>query len=295
MADLQADVYVAPSVPAKSATGASVLWSPISCTLIRGKSSAVLVDTPITIKQTSDLADWIENLIPHKNLTHIFITHGHGDHCMGIKLIPDRFPGVKAVATLGTVAHMKQQFETVFFAKFWRSLFPEDGILPPVHELVIAEPLPSNEINLEGYMLRAIDVGFTDTESTSILHVPDLHLVVAGDVVYGDVHQYLVEANTKEKREEWIKAIELVESLKPHTVVPGHKRLGAVDGVHYLESSKQYILDFQRFLDEGISDLKELFGKMLEKHGGRLEGSRSVLFGSSAATIAGTKKTESRV
>jgi hypothetical protein len=42
--------------------------------------------------------------------------------------------------------------------------------------------------------LRAIDVGFTDTEGTSILHVPDLHLVVAGDVVYGDVHQYLIRS-----------------------------------------------------------------------------------------------------
>jgi hypothetical protein len=116
------------------------------------------------------------------------------------------------------------------------------------------------------------------------LHVPDLHLVVAGDVVYGDVHQYLIEANTKAKRGEWIKAIELVERLNPHTVILRHRRPGVVDGVHYLKSSKQYILDFQRFLDEGVSDPKVLFGKM-EKYGRRLEGSKGVLFGSSAAAL----------
>lgn len=291
MSSLQADVYVAPSVPANSSAGGTVPWSPISSTLIRGQSSAVLVDTPITIAQTTALADWIEDLIPHKNLTHVFITHGHGDHCMGIKVLQERFPGLKAVATTGTVAHMKQQFEPKFFAKFWRGFFPDEGVLTDVGDLVIAEPLPDDGMfELEGHTLRAIDVGFTDTEGTSVLHVPDLHLVVAGDVVYGDVHQFLIEANTKAKREEWIKAIELVESLNPHTVIPGHKRPGAVDGVHYLKSSKQYILDFQGLLDEGVSDPKVLFGKMMEKYGERLAGSKGVLFASCGAALAAQKK-----
>lgn len=294
MVDLQADVYVAPSVLANSvASGTTVAWSPISCTLIRGKISAVLVDTPITIKQTTDLADWIDELIPHKNLTHIFITHGHGDHCMGISILRGRFPGVKAVATPATIELMKQQFEPTFFASFWRGFFPEDGILTPVDDLVIADPLPeNNEIDLEGHILHAIDVGFTDTHGTSVLHIPDLHTVIAGDVVYGDVHQYLIEANTKAKRQEWIKAIELVEALKPHVVVPGHKRPGAVDGVHWLESTKRYILDFQGFLDEGVADPKVLFAKMMKKHGGRLAGSKSVLFGGIVAALAAKKEGE---
>lgn len=212
---------------------------------------------------------------------------------MGIKVLQDRFPGVQAVATPATIEHMKQQFEPNFFQKFWRGFFPDEGVLTPVEDLIIADPLPpSNEIDLEGHILRAIDVGFTDTEGTSVLHIPDLHAVVAGDVVYGDVHQYLIEANTKAKREEWIKAIEVVEALKPHTVIPGHKRPGAVDGVHYLKSTKQYILDFQGFLDEGVTDPTDMFGKMMEKYGGRLAGSRSVLFGGVAAALAAQKSVE---
>jgi Metallo-beta-lactamase superfamily len=77
---------------------------------------------------------------------------------------------------------------------------------------------------IEGHTFRAIEVGHTDTVDTTVLHVPDIHLVVAGDAVYGDVHQFFGEANTTAKREEWLKAIEKVESLNPHTVVAGHKR-----------------------------------------------------------------------
>lgn len=163
---------------------------------------------------------------------------------------------------------MKQQFEPKFFAGFWRGFFPHEGLLPD-----------DGVFELEGHKLHAIDVGFTDTDGISVLDVPDMHLVVAGEVVYGDVHQYLIEANTKPKRENWVKAIELVESLNSHTVIPGHKRPGAVDGVNYLTNSKQYILDFQRFLDDGVMDAKILYGKMMGKYGGRLEGSKGMLFG----------------
>ncbi|MFC8244697.1 hypothetical protein [Streptomyces chartreusis] len=33
----------------------------------------------------------------------------------------------------------------------------------------------------------------TDTDHTTVLHIPDLDLVVAGDAVYNDVHLYLSE------------------------------------------------------------------------------------------------------
>ena len=37
--------------------------------------------------------------------------------------------------------------------------------------------------SLEGHDLVLVDVGHTDTDDTSVLHVPDLGLVVAGDVI----------------------------------------------------------------------------------------------------------------
>ena len=58
-------------------------WSPISATLISGESDAVLVDTFITVEQNRALIDWIA--ATGKNLTTIYATHGHGDHCLWCK------------------------------------------------------------------------------------------------------------------------------------------------------------------------------------------------------------------
>ena len=78
---LQADVYVSSRLPlAIKRLGEPSSFSSISCTLIHGDFEAVLVDTPLSIPQTEDLAGWIKATAPGKDLRYVYITHGHGDH-----------------------------------------------------------------------------------------------------------------------------------------------------------------------------------------------------------------------
>jgi len=82
-AQLTLEVYTTPGRPIVSATksegpGDIPMWSPSSATLIYGEHDAVLVDVPATFDQTDALADWAES--KGRRLTHIYITHGHGDH-----------------------------------------------------------------------------------------------------------------------------------------------------------------------------------------------------------------------
>jgi glyoxylase-like metal-dependent hydrolase (beta-lactamase superfamily II) len=63
------------------------MWNPISSTLIYGKREAVLVDAFITIEQANALVDWVA--ASGKNLTTIYVTHGHGDHFFGIGALLD--------------------------------------------------------------------------------------------------------------------------------------------------------------------------------------------------------------
>jgi glyoxylase-like metal-dependent hydrolase (beta-lactamase superfamily II) len=58
-----------------------------AATLISGERDAVLVDA-LTVAQARDLADWIA--AHDKNLTAVYITHGHGDHWFGLSVILDR-------------------------------------------------------------------------------------------------------------------------------------------------------------------------------------------------------------
>src|SRR5271170_3843690 len=74
----------------------SLAWVPNSSTLIYGERDAVLVDTFLTAEASQALADWV--ITSGKNLTTIYLTHGHGDHFFGTGLLKQRFPHARAVA-----------------------------------------------------------------------------------------------------------------------------------------------------------------------------------------------------
>ena len=78
-------------------------FSPQASTLVHGAEDAVLVDAPLTADQARALGDWVAG--KGRNLTDIFITHGHGDHWFAAGLLAERF-GARVVATATTVAQM---------------------------------------------------------------------------------------------------------------------------------------------------------------------------------------------
>jgi glyoxylase-like metal-dependent hydrolase (beta-lactamase superfamily II) len=265
-AGLTFDVYVAPQMPTVSddlPPGATQrLWSPISATLITGRQDAVLVDALMTVGQARDLADWIE--AHEKHLRAVYITHGHGDHWFGLATILDRFPDVRGFAVPAVIEQMRQASTPEFLASFWKSRFP--GQIPD--DLVVADPLPYNTIELEGHDLVAVGIGHTDTDDTTCLHVPAIGLVVAGDAAYNDVHLYLAESGP-EGRRDWIAALDTIESLHPRAVIAGHKRADRDDNPRIIDETRQYIRDFDR-IAQTTDTARELYDQMLALHPDRI-------------------------
>src|SRR5580692_8030947 len=106
---LQYEVHVTPGIPIVTADKPpgvdATFFQAMASTLIYGTNDAVLVDTFMTVVQASALADWVE--AKGKNLTTIYITHGHGDHWFGSGTLVERFPKVRLVATPSSVEVMK--------------------------------------------------------------------------------------------------------------------------------------------------------------------------------------------
>ncbi len=233
-------------------------WSPISATLICGRQDAVLVDPLMTVEQGMAVADWVSTT--GKNLTTVYITHGHGDHWFGLGAVRERFPGVRAVATPAVIDSMRKWSAPEVLRTFWQPRFP--GQIPDDNP--VADPLGGPSFELEGRQLVAVDVGHTDTDDTTVLHVPDIGLVVAGDAAYNDVHQYLAESGSQ-GRQDWLTALDVIEALDPRAVVAGHKRYGNDDNPRIIDQTRQYISDFDR-LDKETTTAEELYWQMLAIH-----------------------------
>ena len=262
---LEWDVFVTPSIPLVSNSlppgQKQMVWQPMASTLIFGRRDAILVDAYITVKQTEALIEWVAK--SGKNLTTIYVTHGHGDHWFGIGVLLSRFPNARAVATASVVEVMRRRSspETL---QGWKAMFP--GQIPD--KLIIADKLQGNSIQLEGQDLVAVEVGHSDTEFSTCLHVPSIGLVVAGDVAYSECHQYFAETD-KPKRQEWIAALDKIKALNPTAVIAGHKRPGRADSPQIVEETQKYIRDFD-CVDEMTTTKEQLYDEMLQLYPDRV-------------------------
>ena len=220
-------------------------FSPMASTLIYGREDAVLTDPGMTVEQARVLGDWVAG--KGRNVTDIFITHGHGDHWFAAGLLAQRF-GARVVATAATIAQMQGNVATR--PLLWDKLYP--GLLPP--STVTAVTVPGDRLTLEGHGLVMADVGHGDADVNSVLHVPDLGLVVAGDVIYNGVHMYLGQSAAGGFGP-WRDAISRIEALGPRHIVCGHQsRLLDDDAERTIAETRQYLDDAEELLRTESTD-----------------------------------------
>ena len=239
--NLAYDVFVndPPPPPGFLPNGEPKRFSPMASTLIYGSQDAVLTDPGLTEDQARALGDWVAG--KGRNVTDIFITHGHGDHWFAAGLLAERF-GARVVASAGTIAQMHGSVATR--PLLWDKLYA--GLIPP--SPVTAVTVPGNRFALEGHDLAIVEVGHTDSDDTSVLHVPDLGLVVAGDAIYNGVHMYLGQSAVGGFGP-WRDAIDKVEALESRHIVCGHQNSRLDDDARRtIEQTRHYLDDAEELL-----------------------------------------------
>jgi glyoxylase-like metal-dependent hydrolase (beta-lactamase superfamily II) len=263
MPELRYDVFVSEGVarqrPERLPDGSPLVSSPLASTLIFGEHDAVLVDAPYTHGQIRQVGEWVERSGRH--LVAIYATHAHGDHWFGTAALQERFPDAVAYATPGTIAAMHRALQA---RAVWDNDFP--SLIPP--SPVVYEPMPTEGLTLEGQQLVALEVGHTDTDDTTVLHVPSIGLVVAGDAVYNGVHQMLLES-AGGGLEAWLTALHVIEALEPKFVVAGHKNRELPDDPATIDETRQYLLDAQKLIAAKVTP-QEYFETLVSRYPGRL-------------------------
>ncbi len=96
-------------------------WPATSASLLTGAKEAVLIDALLTTAEAAQLVEWIR--AKNKSLTTVYVTHGHGDHFLGLSTIIAAFPDAKAVTLPEVVPFTDQQVSEAALAQ-WGTLFP---------------------------------------------------------------------------------------------------------------------------------------------------------------------------
>ena len=180
--------------------------------IITGAKEAILIDAQFSLAHAHRVV--ADVLAAGKALTTVYITHAHPDHYFGIEVIKAAFPNARIVATPYVLAAIEKSFPKKI-AEWGPRLganAPRKPTLPQALETSLA---------LEGHAIEVIGPVQGDAANNTMLWVPSLKAVIAGDTVFGGTHVWTASSDQAE-RAAWLKTLERIEALKPDVVVPGH-------------------------------------------------------------------------
>jgi glyoxylase-like metal-dependent hydrolase (beta-lactamase superfamily II) len=258
---IRATVYAGrwPNIPAVEFPGIpNGTFSPTTSALITGATEAVLIDAQYLKDDVRDLGDLIERT--GKKLTTIYITHAHQDHYVGFGPLLERFPGAKCVALPHVVEAIKESMDMQ--TEQWKLLFGDACVTAGP----VPEPMEGHTIYVDGSPLNIIEVKQADIHPTTIVHIPEIDVVVAGDSIYNEIHAMLGFA-TPAEWQDWLETVDIVENLKPRMIVAGHRRPDGDDHAvdRMIAQTRSYIKDFAAAY-EIAKDAEELISTMVAKY-----------------------------
>jgi glyoxylase-like metal-dependent hydrolase (beta-lactamase superfamily II) len=253
--DLHARVYTSPFGAFEQIDGG---FSPTTSTLLVGRREAVLIDAQHLKPDVQELGDLVAET--GRELTTIYITHGHADHWYGIDDLVRRFPAARVVALPGVVKWIEDNEELM--AAQWSALFGDRVALPTTRPAT----LEGSSLELEGHEIDVLELGQGDIAPSTAVYVSALGLVVPGDVIYNRIHAMLGFVDP-EQSQDWLRGIDKVEELHPSAIVAGHRHPDAphTEPARMIQETRQYIRDFEEAAAASAS-ADELTNRMTERY-----------------------------
>ena len=210
-----------------------------NATLIMGARDAVLVDPPFTKADAHRVAAMV--LDSGKRLTHVFVTHDHPDHFFSMDVLEEAFPGAEIVAHPTVVADIWRSLP--FKVARWSPALGANGPAYPG----APHALTSDTITLEGHALQVIGPMQGDHVHSTVLWAPAIRALIAGDLVFNEVHLWLGEHEPANVAA-WAQSIRQLQALDPAIVVAGHARPGLPDDASGLAFTASYLAAWQELV-----------------------------------------------
>lgn len=231
----------------------------VDSTLVTGDKDAILIDAQFDRADAHRLV--AEILEAKKNLTTVYITHGHPDHYFGLEVIHQAFPKAKLVALPKTVEEIKKT--AAGKVKQWGPMYGDNLTSNPV----IPTALAGTTLTLEGQTLEIHGGAQGDDSNNSYVWIPSTKTVIAGDIIYRGVHVWTAETKV-DQRKAWRKTLDELAALKPTTVIAGHKDPKLDDTAAGIDQTRAYLDAFDAAVassktsDEAQAKVKKQYGTL---------------------------------
>lgn len=206
----------------------------VASVIVMGKTDAVLIDAQWTLSNAHRVI--AEILETGKDLKTIYLTHAHPDHYFGAGTIAEAFPGARVVAVPSEADIINKQF----FGKIeiWEGTIGPRNVC---RKTVTVEALTEDYFDLEGHRLEVISKVMGDMRHNTMVWIPCIKTLYASDVLFNQAHPFTCELTAAE-RQEWIAAIDRIESMGAEVIIPGHQKPGMLFDKSSLAFTREYLV-----------------------------------------------------
>ena len=225
--------------------------------MLEGVREVMLVDAQLTKTKAERLLQAIRET--HKPLSLIYITHEHADHFLGLEVFRAAYPSVRIIATSAVLARINQVYQEKIDK--WKQLLGSDAAT----RVVPIEPLDGDTITFDSSHIEVLKHIRGDTDENTMLWIPERRILVAGDVVFNDMHVYTAETDSL-ARGKWLHSLNAIRAMRPSVVIPGHSKSGArLDASTAVDFTETYLRVFEEELKQAkgpeglIEAMKERF------------------------------------
>jgi glyoxylase-like metal-dependent hydrolase (beta-lactamase superfamily II) len=225
--------------------------------IVEGGHEVMLVDAQLTKTSAEKVLREIKET--KKPLSLIYITHEHADHFLGLEVFKDAYPRARIIANSAVVDRINQVYREKIDK--WKKIV---GAGATSHVVAISK-FDADFIDFDSSRIEVFKHIRGDTDENTMLWIPGQRILIAGDVVFNNMHVYTAETDSK-AREKWLNSLESIRKLEPSVVIPGHSKVGApLDASTAVDFTEKYLVVFEEELkkardpDSLINAMKERF------------------------------------
>lgn len=210
--------------------------------VVVGQSGVIVIDAKVSAEAGKKLLDEVAHITPQP-VTHVILTHGDGDHVMGLA-------GFPAGLTIIAQENCRKDMEAAN-ARGLMGTLPESAL--PNYTFKTKE-----SITIDGVRFELFHFGPSHTNGDAIVYLPDQKVVFAGDILaWGGSPTPTVHEEKGGSATGWLSTVEEMLKLDADTFITGHGDTQVKSEV------QQKLIQFQQQY-EGIKTMVEQ-GESLEE------------------------------